>query len=242
MDNYNMEPASFVLDSGMDFDLKFRVTEAYKVVRTNIAFSLLKEGCKKVVISSSLSGEGKTTTAVNIAVSLAQMDVKVLLLDADLRNPQVNLFFNLGNTPGLTDYLGNMSEISEIIHTTQYNNLSVICAGIAVPNPSELLASSRMADLLKMMENRFDYIVMDTPPLNVVVDALPLIKLSDGVILVVREGSCTYPELNRTIKGLEMVDAKILGFILNDSKVRQKSGYRYRYKKPESDEKSTGGI
>lgn len=217
----------------MDFDLRFKVTEAYKAARTNIAFSLLKQGCKEIVISSSLFGEGKTTTAVNVAISLAQMNVKVLLVDTDLRKPQINLFFNLSNTPGLTDYLGNMSEISEIIHTSQYENLSVLCAGIAVPNPSELLASSRMAYFLKEMEKHFDYIVMDTPPLNVVVDAVPLIKLSDGVILVVREGSSTYPELNRTIRELEMVGAKILGFILNDSKARQPGGSQYHYEKPE---------
>ncbi len=231
MDKHRMRPMPFVLDSNTDSDLKFKITESYKVVRTNIAFSLLKEGCKKIVVSSSLSGEGKTTTSVNVAISLAQMDVKVLLIDADLRKPKVNHFFNLSNTPGLTNYLGNMSDISKMIHTTKHDNLSVICAGITVPNPSELLASDRMVNFLKEMEARFDYIVIDTPPLNVVVDALPLIKLSDGVILVVREGSSTYPELNRTIKGLEMVDAKILGFILNGSKVEQKGSYRYRYEK-----------
>ena len=215
----------------MDANLKFKITESYKVVRTNIMFSLLKQGCKKVVVSSSMAAEGKTTTAVHVAISLAQMNLKVLLIDADLRKPKVNQFFNFDNTPGLTNFLGHMSEVETIIHKTDYENFSVICAGVVVPNPSELLASDGMVEFLKEMENQYDYIIIDTPPLNVVVDALPLIKLSDGVILVVREGSSTYPELNKTIKSLEMVDAKILGIILNGTKITNKESYRYRYEK-----------
>jgi capsular exopolysaccharide synthesis family protein len=214
----------------MDTGLRFKVTESYKAVRTNIMFSLLKKGCKKLVISSSLAGEGKTTTAVNISISLAQMNLKVLLIDADLRKPKVNQFFELKNTPGLTNFLGHMSERDEIIHRTEYKNLSVICSGVIVPNPSELLSSEEIASFFKETETQFDYIVIDTSPINEVIDALPLIKLSDGVILVIREGASTYPELNKTIKSLEFVDAKILGLILNGTKAEGKS-YRYRREK-----------
>ncbi len=220
---------AIISNTQMDAKLKFKVTESYKVVRTNIMFSLLKPGCKKVVVSSSLSGEGKTTTAVHVAISLAQMNLKVLLIDADLRKPKVNQFFDFNNTPGLTNFLGHMSEMEQIVHKTEYQNLSVICAGVIIPNPSELLASDEMAAFLKEVETQFDYIIIDTPPLNVVVDALPLIKLSDGVILVVREDSSTYPELNKTVKSLEMVNAKILGIILNGTKGQGKGSYQYRY-------------
>ena len=207
--------------------LRFQITEAYKVVRTNLMFSLLKEGCRRVVVSSPVSGEGKTTTAVHTAISLAQTDCRVLLIDGDLRKPKIHTFFNFKNTPGLTNYFGRMTGLQDIIHKTDYPNLSAVCSGVTVPNPSELLASEKMASFLSGLESQYDYIVIDTPPLNVVVDALPLIKLCDGVILVVREGVSTYPELNRTVQSLEMVDAKILGIILNAVAPKSKGGYRY---------------
>lgn len=215
----------------MDDQLRFQITESFKAIRTNIMFSLLTDGCKKMVVSSSLAGEGKTTTAVHTAISLAQMETRVLLIDADLRKPKVNQFFHMKNTPGLTNYFGNLTPLQDILQKTAYKNLSVICSGVAVPNPSELLASEKMAGLLSELETRFDYIVIDTPPLNVVVDAVPLIKLCNGVILVVRQSSSTYPELNKTIKNLEMIDAKILGIILNGMAAKSKGGYRYGYQK-----------
>lgn len=218
-----------VANKEINSDLQFKVTEAYKAVRTNIVFSLLKENCKKIVISSSVSGEGKTTSAVHIAISLGQMDKKVLLIDADLRKPRINQFFEIDNTPGLTNYLGGMADYGKILHVTNYKNLSVITAGILVPNPSELLASDKMSSFLQELESQFDYIVIDTPPLNVVVDAMPLIKLSDGVILIIKEGASTYPELNKTIKSLEMVDAKILGFVMNATQAKAKRSYKHGY-------------
>ena len=217
-----------IIPSKMDEQLRFQINEAYKTVRTNIMFSLLKDGCKKIVISSSLANEGKSTTAVHIALSLAQMDTKVLLIDADLRKSKIFQFFNLKNSPGLTNYLGRMADLEAILHSTEYKNLTVMCAGVMVPNPSELLASEHMQILLGELEKKFDYIVIDTPPLNVVVDALPLIKVCEGVVLVVRANESTYPELNKTVKNLEMVDAKILGIILNGIAPQSKSGYYYK--------------
>lgn len=212
----------------MDSQLNFQITEAYKAVRTNIMFSLISDGCKKIVISSSLAGEGKTTTAVHTAISLAQVNKKILLIDADLRKPKIHQFFNTKNTPGLTNYLAHMADLGNIIHSTSYKNLSLLCSGATVPNPSELLASVKMTDLLNCLAKEFDYIIMDTPPINVVVDALPLIKQSDGVVLVAREGSSTYPELNKTIKEIEVINAKILGIILNGIVSKGKGGYGYK--------------
>lgn len=206
---------------------KFEITEAYKLIRTNIMFSLLKDGCKTIVISSSQSREGKTTTAINVAVSLAQTDAKVLLIDADLRKPRVGQFFNYKEAPGLTNYLGKLVSLPEVLHQTEFSNLSVLCSGVNVPNPSELLASEKMASFLTEMESGYDYIVIDTPPLNVVVDALPLIKLSDGVILVVRERYSTFPQLNQSIRNVELIGGKILGIVLNDSKSRGKGLDQY---------------
>lgn len=206
----------------------FEITEAYKLIRTNIMFSILKDGCKKIVLSSSQSREGKTTTAINVAVSLSQTGSKVLLIDADLRKPRVGQFFDYKDAPGLTNYLGKLSSLPESLHQTAFNNLSVLCSGVNVPNPSELLASEEMASFLTEMESCYDYIVIDTPPLNVVVDALPLIKLSDGVILVVRERYSTFPQLNQSIRNVELIGGKILGMILNDSKSKGKGLDQYK--------------
>lgn len=196
-------------------DLKFRVTESYKTLRTNIIFSLMKKGCKRIVISSANVHEGKSTVSVNVAISIAQTDARVLLIDGDLRKPTVHRFFGLQNVPGLTNYLGGMSPMEEVLHDTKYPNLKVICSGVSVPNPSEILASEQMQELMESFEDQYDYVIIDTPPINVVSDALPLIKRSDGVIFVVREGQSTFTEIDKALKNLELINAKVLGMILN---------------------------
>ncbi|NLJ32206.1 MAG: CpsD/CapB family tyrosine-protein kinase [Clostridiales bacterium] len=223
-----------VLNSQMDPDMKFKVTESYKVARTNLSFSVVKKGCKKIVFTSSLTGEGKSTTSVNVAISLSQqVNVKVLLIDADLRKPKVNRFFNLKSTPGLTNYLGGMNTLEDVVQPTESPNLSVICSGTIVPNPSELLSSEQMAALLARAEKDYDYIIIDTPPINIVIDALPLIKLCDGVVIVVKENSSTHPELRKTVETLERAGAKILGIILNGARMEAKDNYKYRYERYE---------
>lgn len=211
--------------------LNFQIKEAYKTARTNLVFSVIKDGCKKIVITSSYNAEGKTTTAVNLAIALAQqVDVKVLLIDCDLRKPKVDRFFSLSAAPGLTNVLGRIVKLSEVIHTTKVENLDVLCSGVIPPNPSELLASEAMKKLVSGLEAQYDYIIFDTPPINVVVDALPLITDSDGVVLVVREGKSTYPDLKKTMAALKRIDAKVLGMIMNGVEMKTgKEGYLYRY-------------
>ena len=213
--------------------LKFKVVESYKVLRANIMFSIIKSGCKSFVISSSLPSEGKSTIAVNTAIALSQTDARVLLIDTDLRRPKINRFLGLSNTPGLSNYLIGMNSISEVLHKTPYPNLTVFCAGSRVPNPSELLASSQMEVLLDQLKQKFDYIVIDSAPLNVVSDTYPIIKKTDGVLLVVYQNRSDYRELDRTIKSLEMVNAKILGFVMNGVKPKKNNRYyadkKYQY-------------
>lgn len=219
------------LNTQMDPDLKFKIAEAYKTARTNLSFSLVKEGCKKIVFTSSLSGEGKSTTAVNVAITLAQeVSTKVLLIDCDLRKPKINCFFNMPASPGLTNFLGGMKNIDDVVRKTDSPNLRVITGGVVVPNPSELLSSVEMGAVVKQMENKFDYIIFDTPPVNVVVDALTLAGIVDGFVIVVKEGSSLQPELRRTIMTLEHAKVKILGVILNGAKLETKGDYGYRYK------------
>lgn len=218
----------------MDPGLKFRVEEAYKSIRTNIMLSVMKKGCKTIVITSSVAGEGKTTTTTNLAISISQADQRVLLIDGDLRKPKVHHYFSIPNAPGLTNYLGasvnsrtaQKVDLFSIIHPTEYKNLSVIASGSIPPNPAEILGSEPMADFLKEVAEHFDYIIIDTPPINVVSDALPVIRESDGVVVVVRSNAATHPELQKALDSLKFIDAKVLGFVVN-YETEKKSIYGY---------------
>ena len=221
----------------MDPSLKFRVEEAYKSIRTNIMLSVMKKGCKIIVVSSSMANEGKTTTTTNLAISISQADQRVLLIDGDLRKPKVHHYFSIPNAPGLTNYLGAAAnsrsaqkvDLFSIIHPTEYKNLSVIASGSIPPNPAEVLGSEMMSEFIKEISQHFDYIIIDTPPINVVSDALPVIRESDGVVMVVRSNSSTHPELQKALDSLKFIDAKILGFVVNyESENRSKHGY-YKY-------------
>ncbi|MDR1629892.1 MAG: CpsD/CapB family tyrosine-protein kinase [Oscillospiraceae bacterium] len=212
-------------------DVQFRIAESYKIARTNLAYSIMKQGCKKIFFTSSLPGEGKSTTAVHLAISLSQqINTKVLLIDCDLRKPQINRYFNLKQTPGLTNYFAGLCKLGDIIHEVPDYKLSVICSGVVLPNPSELLASKGMGELIAYLEKSYDYIIMDTPPINVVVDALGLVNYVDGVAFIVKEGVSKTAELDKSLKTLEHVGAKVLGFILNDTKYDSKEDYKYEYK------------
>lgn len=234
----NAAASRFLLKNAiMDPGLKFRVEEAYKSIRTNIMLSVMKKGCKIIVVSSSMANEGKTTTTTNLAISISQADQRVLLIDGDLRKPKVHHYFSIPNAPGLTNYLGasvnsraaQKVDLFSIIHPTEYKNLCVITSGSIPPNPGEMLGSEPMADFLKEVSKHFDYIIIDTPPINVVSDALPVIRESDGVVMVVRANASTHPELQKALDALKFIDAKILGFVVNyESEKRSKYGY-YKY-------------
>lgn len=201
--------------------LKFRIEESYKSIRANIMFSVMKKGCKRIIVTSSAPHEGKTTTTVNLAVTISQADQRVLLIDGDLRKPKIHHYFTVPNSPGLTNHLGNIisgkdaADFFGVIRPTEYENLSILCSGSIPPNPAELLGSEIMSEFLDKASKYFDYIIIDTPPINVVSDALPLIRESDGVVLVVRSNQSTHPELQKALSSLEFIDAKILGFVVN---------------------------
>lgn len=234
----NSASTRFLLKNAiMDPSLKFRVEEAYKSIRTNIMLSVMKKGCKIIVVSSSMANEGKTTTTTNLAISMSQADQRVLLIDGDLRKPKIHHYFSIPNAPGLTNYLGAAAnsrasqkvDLFSIIHPTEYKNLSVIASGSIPPNPAEVLGSEMMSEFLKDVSQHFDYIIIDTPPINVVSDALPVIRESDGVVMVIRSNSSTHPELQKALDSLKFIDAKILGFVVNyESENRSKYGY-YKY-------------
>lgn len=222
------------IDRSIDTEaLGFQVRESYKTARTNIAYSIFKKGCKKVAFTSSTKGEGKTVTSINVASALAQqVGTKVIVVECDLRRPRVNTALKITPTPGLTNYLNEECSLEDIVKDTKIENLKAITYGAIPPNPSELLASESMFDLIKTLEKNYDYIIFDTPPIGVVIDALPIMKASDGVVIVARNNSTTYPELSRTVEVIKRTNAKILGVILNRVKpheTRKGKSYYSRY-------------
>lgn len=219
------------IDRSINTDaLGFQVRESYKTARTNIDYSIIKKGCKKVAFTSSEKGEGKTVTAMNVATALAQqVDTRVLVVECDLRRPRVHTALKIAPTPGITNYLNNECSISDIIQDTRLETMKAISYGAVPPNPSELLASDDMKNLIKELESKYDYIIFDTPPVGVVIDAIPIINRADGVVIVVKNKSTTYPQLNKTIETLERSGGKILGVIINKVKPTEERKYKKGY-------------
>jgi len=210
----------------------FSVVEAYKTIRTNLMFTTHNKGCKRIILTSAAPNEGKTTNCCNLGIALAQTNSRVLIIDCDLRKPSIHKLFKTKGVPGLSDVLAEMSKISEVIQNTNHPNLSLMCGGTIPPNPSELLSSAAMEELLNCLSIEYDYILMDTPPINVVSDSLVLSRNSDGLVMIVRGGETTYPELNHALASLKFVNAKILGFVLNEVKTGGRYGYsKYGHKK-----------
>ncbi|MEG2090820.1 CpsD/CapB family tyrosine-protein kinase [Niameybacter sp.] len=202
----------------------FHVKEAYKATRTNTMFSIPGEGCKKIVVASSFPGEGKSTTCLNLAITFAQTGSKVLVIDADLRKPTIHRKLDLANEKGLAHLLGHFCKVEEAIIPTQYENLEVITSGHIPPNPAELLASESMTQILDTLSAQYDYIFLDTPPLNVVTDATVLSTQVSGTVLVVRQGVTHHKDMQDAVSKLEFAQGKILGLILHGVKDK-KAGY-----------------
>lgn len=222
-------------------ELSFAASEAYKRLRTNIEFSLPKDekSCRIIGITSSLSGEGKSTTSINLAYTMAQSSKNVLLLEGDLRLPTISEHLGLKNQLGLSNLLIGQCSGSEILQKTSLApNIRVVSAGSLPPNPSELLASDRMGKTLEAFAQVFDVIIIDLPPVVSVSDALAISKFLDGILVVVRQDYCDSKSLHETISQLNFSKARILGFVMTDAKTRKKSyrNYnkdydRYRYNK-----------
>lgn len=210
----------------------FGIVESYKIIRYNILFSLSAKKLKTVVFTSAEPSEGKSTTCVNFAVTLSQTGKKVMLIDADLRKPNVHKLLGLKNIHGLSNILGNFNINDDVIHKSAYDNLDVITAGEIPPNPSELLQSDMMKSTLDSLSGYYDYIVIDTPPVNVVSDTLGILDEKMGVALVCRHNKTSRDSLNEALIKCKHTSATILGVILNRVKHSTKSAghYAYNYK------------
>lgn len=205
---------------------KSNISETYRALRTSILLSAV-EPVRSIAVSSSVEGEGKTTTAMNLAITLAQMEKLVLLVDADLRKPKVHSVFGMDNSIGLSSYLARQV-VQDMIKPSPVPNLSVITSGPLPPNPSELLGSERMKEFLGIVNEKFDIVVFDTAPLITVTDTTILSDMVDGTVLVIRSGRTTFDVAKRAVRLLRDIDAKILGVVLN-SMDTAKEGYKYLY-------------
>ncbi len=216
--------------SGAASSVPFAVIEAYKQIRTNILFSLSHNKGKIIAVTSSIPYEGKSTCAVNMAISFSQLGGKILLIDGDLRRPSVYRKLKLKNANGLSSYLGEFCSKEETI-THINDNLDVLLSGPIPPNPSELLGSVRMKELLEELSREYDFIIIDTPPINVVTDTMILIQYTDGVVLVARNKVSTHELFQKAVDNIEVTNVKLLGVIINDSS-RNIAKYKYkRYKR-----------
>ncbi len=211
---------------------KFAIVEAYKAARTNLVFSLSASNKKAFAITSYSKGEGKSTAAANLAISFSKMGKKVVLIDSDLRRPNLHNILKIDNHAGFSDLLGKMVTFNDVVNRNVLPCLDVVTSGTIPPNPSELLCSSEVEEFVEKLYDEYDYIIFDTPPIGVVADSLLLKDYIAGYLLVVRERTTTHGDVERLLNSIRLADAKILGFlkvgVSNEGK-RSKSGYYYQY-------------
>ena len=217
-------------------NISFAASEAYKLLRTKLQFSFADENDNHIIgLSSALSGEGKSLTAVNLAYSLAQLDKKVLLVDCDMRRPTLAEKLSLHKYPGLSSYLTRQCGLDELVQVCDMkgsaNPFYVICAGQNPPNPVELLSSERMKKALKAMRTVYDYVILDLPPVGEVSDALAVAKETDGMLMVVRQNYCDRNVLADTVRQFEFINSKILGVVFNCTSDNGGKGYYKKYYK-----------
>ncbi len=201
-------------------EVSFAALEAYKLLRTKLQFSFADEStCHVIGVSSALSGEGKSLTAINLAYSLSQLNKRVLLIDCDMRRPSISAKLPVSKVPGLSNYLSGQIGLDLLFQYCgipgEEQAFSVIAAGRNPPNPVELLSSSKMSKLLKNLRESYDYILLDLPPVGEVTDALAVAKETDGVLLVVRQNYCNRVVYSAAVRQFEFIESRILGVIYN---------------------------
>ena len=212
---------------------KFAIVESYKAARTNIMFSLSADDNKFFAVTSYSKGEGKSTVSSNLAISFSKMEKRVLLIDSDLRRPNVHNIFKLENTAGLSNIIGKMTDFEDVVHKDVIPNLDILTSGTIPPNPSELLCSARFLELVEKIKDQYDYVLFDTPPIGVVSDALLLKDLVAGFVVVLRERSTTHGDIQNLLESASLADCKLLGFIkvgcIGNRKRGRRNYYYYQY-------------
>ena len=210
-------------------DPKSPVSESYRAIRTNIEFSNLDENLKVICITSTMKNEGKSTVIANLAVSFQKLDKKVLLIDGDLRNPNIHKLFDIDNEKGLTNILLKKNKFDECIKIEE--DLHILTGGYMPSNPSEILSSKRMREFIDEIKDLYDYIFIDAPPIGIVTDAGIISSYSDGVIFVVESNRADSKIVKDAKERLVQINANILGVIVNkfDVKSSEYGYYNYYY-------------
>lgn len=211
-------------------DSRSSIAEAYRQLRTSILLSSAGHAPKSLLITSSLPAEGKTTTATNTAISLAQTGAKVLLIDADMRRPRLHGVFNISNAVGLSTVLSTELSREEVLDSIQYDqaaNLHMLPSGPVPPNPAELIGSEQMAKVFKVLQEEFTHVVVDSPPIASFTDGVLIASMVDGVILVVHSGKSSRQVVRRSRQLLQDVGAKVFGVVLNKVNLRSQDNYYY---------------
>lgn len=217
--------------------LSFGASEAYRLLRANILFALPDQGkCRVIGVTSALSGEGKSTTVLNLAYMLAESGRKTLLLEADMRLPTVSQRLKLSSEPGLSNLLAGLCGGEEAVRDSGiHERLWVMPSGDIPPNPSELIGSGQMKAVLEELKESYDFLLLDLPPINEVSDALVASRLADGMAVVVRSGYSSRSAVAEAMRQLQYAEAKVLGFVMNRADGQEgnykgyQSGYGYRY-------------
>lgn len=216
-------------------DISFAAAEAYKLLRTKLQFSFAGEDdCRVIGVSSALTGEGKSLSSVNLAYTLSELDKRVLLVDCDMRRPSLSAKLPIAKVPGLSNYLAGQSKLEDLFQPCgikgEEDAFQVVAAGRNPPNPVELLSSPKMSRMIEKLRASYDYIILDLPPVGEVSDALAIAKLTDGMLLVVRQNYCNRHAFASAVRQFEFVGARILGFVFNGT-TEQGKGYGKKYYK-----------
>lgn len=208
---------------------KSPVSESYRSIRTNLQFANVDGNLKTILVTSPTAGEGKTTTVGNIALTLADIGSKVLLIDCDLRKPRIHKAFALSNAQGVTDVLLKHLDYKKVIQRGPVKNFDIMTSGKIPSNPSELLYSKSMRELLEKLKEEYDYIFIDTPPVVPVTDAAIMSGYTDGIILVCKSGGVDRELAIQAKESLDKVGANIVGVVLNRIPASDNRYYNYYY-------------
>ncbi len=223
----SQDSKSAVMNISETRHVPFAVVEAYKAIRTNLTFLLSSSETKVFGITSPEAGEGKSTTSVNMAIAFSQLGDKVLLIDADMRKSSIHKKLKLENTAGLSNILAGFNRYTEVINHIS-DTLDVITAGQVPPNPSELLGSTRFKELVETVGKEYSYVIIDTPPVDVVTDALVIAPHTAGLVLVVKDQITPTDSINRAIEAAKFANINLLGAIMNAANPKSGRGYGYR--------------
>ncbi len=227
----------------LTFDVSEPVEEALRTLRTNIQFCNTDKIIKTICLTSCIPNEGKSLTAINLSMSMASAGKKVIHIDADMRKPRLYKEIAVKFNTGLSNYLSGMAELDEAITKTNIDNLQLILCGPKPPNPAELLGTTRFTELMEGLKDRYDYVIIDTPPLGSMIDAAIIAAVTDGTIMLIEYNTIDYNKALKVKEQLEKANARILGVVLNKIPKKEYKNYYYydyNYRYRESSRKNRG--